>query len=219
MSHRHRLAALVVPLVVLAGCSADQTAQDGATTTEASAAAVESSASPAGTAGGDEGAPGRCGASDAEMAVVSAAGEPTLEVPQPAGWERNSQLDSELVRQALVNPGLAASGFAPNVVVTAEPSPADVEAAFDRQIAAMRASGASEPALERGQVCGFESMTVRHVLPEMGTVPQRPAVVQIIVVPAGAETVTYTMTAQATEPLDPAYERDVAEMFAGVRIS
>lgn len=198
MFTRLRTAAVLLPLIALAGCAQDAGADD------------DPAAAAAGTA---------CATVEGELIEAdSAPGEPTLQIPVLPGWEPNSQMNSELLRLALTNPGIARDGFAPNVVVTAEPSTTDVQAAFDRQLTALEVAGLSDPTPEPGEVCGFQSLTLDYTLPAMGAVPERPALAQIIVVPHGEETVTYSITAQATAPADPSYERDLETMLSGVQI-
>jgi hypothetical protein len=43
-----------------------------------------------------------------------------MRIPLPQGWERSTKMDSESIRFAIRNPGLAADGFTPNAVVTVE---------------------------------------------------------------------------------------------------
>lgn len=202
MSSRRRIAALLLPLLVLAGCTDDENTGASSANGDAPAAATQ------------------CAPADGELVDAGAQpGEPTLQVPLPDGWERNTQMDSEMIRLALINPGLARDDFAPNLVVTAEPSPAEVDVALDNQLSGIR-SMTEQPDLTGapGEICGHPSLTVHYVLPGLGTIPERPATVQIIVVPHGSQTLIYTMTAQTTAPADPAFERDVAAMLAGVQI-
>ncbi|GAA3521876.1 hypothetical protein [Dietzia aurantiaca] len=53
----------------------------------------------------------------------------------------------------------------------------------------------------------------------MGAIPVRPAEVQVIVVPHEDRSITYTMTALSTAPVDPAFEEAVEEIFSGVQIT
>ena len=202
MSSRSRIAALLLPLVVLAGCAADEDTDASGSNGDAPAA------NPA------------CTPAEGELVDLDAQpGEPTLRIPLPDGWERNTQMDSELIRLVLTNPGLARDAFAPNLVVTAERSPADVDAAFDNQLSGI-GDLMGQPDLEGtpGEICGHPSMTVEYTLPSLASAPERPAVVQVVVVPHGSQTLTYAMTAQTPAPADPVYRQDVAAMLAGVQI-
>lgn len=208
MSTRVSLAVLLLPMAVLAGCAADggaEAAADGSPIAARESATNESS----------------CASTEGMLlAADSAEGEPTFEIPLPSGWEPNSQMNSDLVRLVVSNPTIVRDDFAPSLVVTTERSPADVQSAFDRQLAGLaELTGPSDVETTRGTVCGFESMSFDYLLPEMGTIPERPAKAQIIVVPHGDETLTYSVTAQATSPADPSYEKDVETMLSGIQIN
>lgn len=193
-------------MAVLAGCASDGGAEAAA------------GGSPAGESASHESS---CASTEGILlAADSAEGEPTLEIPVPSSWVPNSQMNSELMRLAVTNPTIARDNFAPSLVVTAEPSPADVQSAFDRQLAGLaELMGPTDVDTTPGTICGFESMSFDYVLPEMGGIPERPATAQIIVVPHGAETITYSVIAQATSPADPSYEKDVETMLAGIQIN
>ena len=198
MSTRTRIAAALIPLLALSACSGGDDAEN-----------AEAQASSA------------CAAAEGELlAADSQEGEPTLEVPLPEGWETNTSMNSELIRLAVINPALTKDDFAPNVVVTAETSPADEQAAFDRQLAGLeQVAGTSDVTPERGEICGYSAWTLGYDLPAMGAIPVRPAEVQVIVVPHEDRSITYTMTAQSTAPVDPAFEEAVEEIFSGVQIT
>lgn len=211
MSHRSRAAALILPLFVLTACgtgSGDPAPADGGGGT-ATAAETETATA------------GACAEATGPMAEISTAGdEPQMQIPQPEGWERNTQMDSEIVRLALVNPALAEGGFAPNLVVTGEASPADPQEAFDVQLTSIR-DGLDAPELDstEGQLCGHPAMTVEYTLPAMGGVPERPATMQMVVVSSGDQAFTYTFTAQSAPETDQAFDDDVRAMLASVQIS
>lgn len=210
MSNRSRVAALIVPLFVLAACGSGG---------EDSSTASEGNAPSAGTAAAEA---ADCAPVSGPMIEVNAKDdEPRLEIPQPEGWERNTQLDSEVIRLALINPSLVQDQFSPNLVVTAEPSAADVHDAFDVQFATMAQTlGIAETDINPvdGELCGFPTKTVEYMLPAMGATPERPALVQILVVPGDEDSTTYTFTSQATEPIDPSYVEDVQTMLDGVQV-
>jgi len=159
---------------------------------------------------------------DPLVALNAQPGEPTVELPTPAGWERHTAMDSEIIRLGLVNTGFTRDRFTPNVVATAETSTGDPQAAFELQLTGLRrVYGDSVPATGTpGTVCGYPSWTLDYTLPAQGSIPARPAILQVIVVPRDdSASTTYTMTAQATAPADPQYEADVRAMFEGVQIS
>lgn len=208
-----RLAALLLPLAVLAGCSSD----GGTDTAAGGAESVATADGSDGAAGSD----GLCATTDAELIAADATpGEPTVQIPQPDGWEPSREMNSDIIRLVLSNQGITRDGFAPNVVLTAEPSSADAQAEFDRQLAGLEEMvDPADVETETGTVCGYESMTVDYLLPPMAGAPERPAKAQIIVVPNGDAAITYAITAQATTPTDPSYDRDLETILTGVQIS
>ncbi len=75
-----------------------------------------------------------------------------MRVPQAAGWNRSTKLDSEIIRFVLVNADLAANQFAPNIVVALEDAPkADVQTIFTQQHANLvKLAGAMDLASRAG---------------------------------------------------------------------
>lgn len=194
MSTRTSIAAALLPLLALTACSSG----DDSAEAEAS----------------------KCASVEGELlAADPLEGQPSLEIPLPEGWESNTAMNSEMIRLAVVAPELEKDNLAPNVVVTSEPSPADGQVALDRQLAGLETfADTSGITPEAGEVCGYSAWRFGYEIPEMGQIPARPAEVQVIVVPHGDQAITYTMTAQSTEPVDPAYDEAVDEIFAGVQI-
>lgn len=215
MLTRARVAALLLPVIVLAGCAAEDT-ETAATDGGATSADTDTS-----TADASAPANAECAATDADLIEInSQPGEPTVKLPLLPGWERNTQMDSEIVRILLTNPGFTRDEFAPNIVVTAEPAPADPQEAFDLQMAAVGDMlGPEMPEVVEGEVCGFTSMSFEQPVPPMAGAPDRQLAVQMIVVPQESEAIAYTMTAQATEPSDPAYGPDLETMLTQIQIS
>lgn len=213
MFTRARVAFLLVPMVVLAGCASDDDADTAATAGGDVTSSADASADSAGNSA--------CADTDAELLEArSEPGEPTVQLPVPEGWERNTQMDSEVVRIVLTNMGIVRDQFAPNIVVTAEPAPADPQEAFAMQLAgAGDMLGTETPETVEGEVCGFPSMSFEQPVPAMASAPERQIAVQMIVVPHGSGAITYTMTAQATEPADPSYAPALETMFSEIQIS
>lgn len=222
MSLRTLPAVLLVPLLALTACGggddAPVTAGDETPGVMTSAEAAEGNGAEGNGAGaGDD---GECADVDGPTIAVEARdGEPQVEIPLPEDWERSTQLDSEMIRLMVGNPSIATGQFVPNVVVTAEPSGADADAAFEAQLAGIRQGfGVEDIDTTEGTVCGHPSMIAEYTAPQMGAAPERPATVQMIVVPGDTGSTTYTMTAQSPEPVDPSFEEDVTTIFEGVQI-
>ncbi|PRC49367.1 hypothetical protein C6A85_75085, partial [Mycobacterium sp. ITM-2017-0098] len=87
--------------LVLTGCSQNVT---GTAVTAAGSA-------PDSATGGDE---SQCATVEAPLEDIPGEddGEPRLRIPVPAGWERNTMMDSQVIRYAIVAMDLVADGFA-----------------------------------------------------------------------------------------------------------
>lgn len=216
MSLRTLPAVLLLPLLALTACGgADDTPVTAGDETPGVTAGAEAKEN--GTGAGDD---GECADVDGPTVAVEARdGEPQVEIPLPEDWERTTRTDSEMIRLMLRNPSIGTGQFVPNVVVTAEPADADVDAAFEAQLRGIRQGfGIEDITTTEGAICGHPSMIAEYTAPAMGAVPERPASVQIIVVPGASGSTTYTMTAQSTAPVDPSFEEDVTTIFEGVQI-
>lgn len=240
MSNRSRAAAVLMSVLVLSACGQEGTDGNDDGADGASAAGTTSAVAGSGGDGtdggsgdgsgggsgdaadsdGTSGALGDCAPASGRIVDVAAQpGEPQVQIPQPDGWERNDQLDSELIRLALVNPALGTPEFSPNVVVTGEPATADADAVFEGQMAGIREGmGAGELDPVPTTVCGLEAMKVDYTAPAMGAAPERPATVLILLVPTETGAVSYTITAQSTDAADETYQRDVQTILEGVQI-
>jgi hypothetical protein len=94
------------------------------------------------------------------------ADEPFLSVPTPTGWEFSRYRDSSLVRGGLVNFGLRAKGFTPNVVVTladvSEDSKNARQAIATEQLGVEAQPGVAMTSVQDGTVCGYPSRTLSY---------------------------------------------------------
>ena len=147
--------------------------------------------------------------------------EPQLRIPQPAGWERFTKLDSEILRFALANRNLVANQFAPNVVVTLEHTPdADPQAIFDQtRDNVVKMAGAQDRGVKAGTVCGLPAETVTYVAAAMGPAsPARPISALQVVTRTGGQTYLVTATMQTTQPDNPTYQRDVETILTGLQV-
>jgi hypothetical protein len=143
-----------------------------------------------------------------------------MRIPTPEGWERSTELDSELIRYTLGNPSMTEAGFAPNVIVTLEtvPANASAEEVLAAQWDAMASVGVTDivPTSD-SPVCGFPAQRVTYSLPQMGQVPARSGVA-IAVVTTGAQRFTSVVGLQTTNPQDPTYVEDSTTILDGFQI-
>jgi hypothetical protein len=142
-------------------------------------------------------------------------------IPQPAGWERLTMMDSEMVRYMLANRGLAADQFAPNVVVTIESivgteSAASVFAKNRNVIETI--GGATDLAYTPATVCGQPAERITYTGAPQGTMPARPITTLVAVIHTGGRTFGVAVTAQTTRPDNPTYQRDVETILTGFQL-
>lgn len=147
--------------------------------------------------------------------------EPQMRIPVPQGWERNSMMDSRIIRYAIVAQDLITDGFAPNAVVTLEsvrgtPDPDIVFGENRNNLVTMM--GASDLETESNSTCGFPSETTSYIAPPMGPAPERPIIMHAVVADAGNTTYLATLTLQTAEGGNPTYLRDAQEIVDGFQL-
>lgn len=109
-----------------------------------------------------------CTPVDAPLTTVDTeAGEVVIKIPQPAGWQRFTQMDSQLVRFAMRNEELQANGFAANAVITYESAPAgaseDLDGLFSEMWAAIeQLTGGKKVAPVSRNVCGLPAEVAEY---------------------------------------------------------
>lgn len=211
MTSMSRGAAALAVLLLLAGCGSSEGTEEasgtGSETTDATSQVEEADAS-------------ACQTVDAPMIDIPARadGEPTMAIPAPPGWERTTELDSDLVRAALVNQSLTADGFAPNVVVTLESIDGDVSAqdVFDQQRAALTSQGgATDLKTTTGTLCGQPAETTDYMGAPVGATPARPITVLLSTLQSDGRTYSVAVTVQTLKPDDPTYLRDRETILSG----
>ncbi|MBX7434816.1 LpqN/LpqT family lipoprotein [Mycobacterium sp. Y57] len=206
---RSLIAVCAAATVLLGGCARD-----------VSGTAVSATATASGTPGPSG---GECRTVDAPLADIPVVDdtEPRLRIPIPQGWERNSTMDSQIIRYAIVAQDLVADGFTPNAVVTLESvrgnsSPDQVfEQNRDNLVRMMNASDLDT---ETNTTCGFPSETTEYTAPAMGSIPQRPVIMHAVVATYGGVTHLATLTIQTTDPDNPTYQDDADEIVEGFQV-
>lgn len=200
-TYRAVLAAGAVTVLLLSGCTRDV----------------------AGTAVTASGGADACTTVDAPLADIPATNdrEPRLRIPIPAGWERNSMMDSRVIRYAIVAEKFRTRGFATNAVVTLESARGTNETPteiFDQnRDNLVEIMGASDLSVEANTTCGFPSETTRYTAPAMGLAPKRPVIMHAVVA-EGDLTWLATLTIQTTEPDDPQFRRDAQQIVDGFQL-
>lgn len=148
--------------------------------------------------------------------------EPRLRLPQPQGWERTTKLDSETIRFALRNEGLAEEGFTPNAVVTLQKVGSDLgkpqqilDAQNQQLVTKLKVKDLkSTPA----QVCGSQAQSTTYTAPAMGKIPARNATSLAVVYQAGDVNYVSTLTVQTIKADNPTYVTDSTTILKGFQI-
>lgn len=154
--------------------------------------------------------------------------EPKLRIPVPAGWERSTQMDSEQIRFALRNPGLAADGFTPNAVVTLQRVNSDLgkpeqilQAQTDQLTKKLNLTDVMSTSTS---VCGAPALLSSYTTPEikLGSkippVPPRKATSLGAVYRGGDANYVATLTLQTIKPDNETYVKDSQEILKGFQI-
>ena len=165
---------------------------------------------------------GQCVPVDAPMQEIPARGDgdPQMSIPAPAGWERVTMMDSELIRYTLVNKALTAEAFAPNVGVTLESAPGDLsaQAVFEQQRAGLvNQGGATDLVTTPGTLCGQPAETIDYTGAPVGAAPARPITVLLSALTSGGTTYAVSVTIQTLDPQNPTYQRDKKTILDGFR--
>jgi hypothetical protein len=147
--------------------------------------------------------------------------EPVMKIPQPAGWERVTMMDSQLIRFTMRNQALAKDGFAPTAVVTLEShrgvtAPQEVFAA--QHDALQTAVGATDVKTSETTVCELPAETIDYTTPPLGVLPPHPARVLTAVLQTEDTTYAMTMTVQSADPGNPTYQRDAETIMNGFQL-
>ncbi|WP_422748698.1 LpqN/LpqT family lipoprotein [Mycobacterium sp. WMMD1722] len=147
--------------------------------------------------------------------------EPRMRIPQPPGWVRNTQLDSQLVRFVLMNQALTADQFTPNVVVTVEKAPAtDARTIYDQaRKNLVKLAGATDVSAVPADVCGLpaEKVTYRSAATGAATA-ERSLTTLYVATRDGDRSNLISVTIQTTRPDNPTYQRDAALMLDGFEV-
>jgi hypothetical protein len=146
-----------------------------------------------------------------------------LGVPVPQDWERNTKLDTALVRFAMANPKLAQDGFKPNAVVTAEVIPHGVGKSgeiLDEQRKQLETQlGARDITPTPGSHCGYPSETITYTTPPRGRIPTRYSTVLCVVAEAAGNAYLITVTVGTVDPKNEAFQRDSDEIRKGFTVA
>lgn len=159
-----------------------------------------------------------CTPVDAPLTVISTdADEPVLKIPQPKGWTRFTEMDSEIVRFAMRSESAGAIA-----VVTAESmdgvgDPADAfEGVHDglRQVLGTDAEFDVTPT----EHCGLPAEIVPFVNPGMGAVGRMPTEALTVVMVRDGTTHVISLQVAKKRPNDPVAARDADTILTGFQV-
>lgn len=209
------LCSISIASFALTACGADTEASDTAVATDATTdaegdTAAETTASAAPSAAGD---PEDCPASEGEMIEANHnPGEPTFAIPLPDGWERNTAMDSEIVRLGIAH-AESQESFS-SAVITAEQTPApvgEIDLGLD-QVAKDGSIQEEDPST----ICGFTSQRVDYIFSSpQGEVP---ATLLAISVPSDDGYTTAALTVQQSDPDAEHYADTKEEILDGFTV-
>jgi Probable lipoprotein LpqN len=150
------------------------------------------------------------------------AGDPALSIPQPEGWERNTKLDSEIIRFVMVNKSLTTDNFAANAVLTFESVNSTKESPkqiLDAQQANLKNQlKATDVSATDGTQCGFPATTITYTAPAMGAIPTRKAKVLGVVIESHDRTYLTTLTIGSADDKNPTFAKDSETILKGFSI-
>jgi Probable lipoprotein LpqN len=176
------------------------------------------------TTGGAAVADHTCTKVSAPMTAIDpkAAGDPALSIPQPAGWERNTKLDSQIIRFVMVNKSLTTNNFAANAVVTFESVTSNTQS--PKQILDSQQDNlknqlkATDISATDGTQCGYPATTISYTAPAMGAVRSRKAKVLGVVIEANDKTYLTTLTIGSADDQNPTFATDSETILKGFAI-
>ncbi|MCV7282231.1 LpqN/LpqT family lipoprotein [Mycolicibacterium flavescens] len=152
-------------------------------------------------------------------AVRSLANEPQIVIPQPAGWERDPENESEERRFAMANGSLKAGRIA-SATVALRTLQGHRDPATELESVRVRTEkdpGNTHVTATDTEVCGFPGQTVHFTRTSDG-LPSADETLLVVVVPAADETHQVAVTTRTTHGDDPEYQRAIGTILSGVQV-
>jgi hypothetical protein len=146
--------------------------------------------------------------------------EPRILIPQPSGWERTSDADSELVRFAMTDASLTGDHLAFAVVGLQskvgyhEPATIFEDLRWDAE----KDPGITDLTLTGSTVCGYPALTANYTKLATDELPTRKETMQTVVVNTTNRTHAATVSISTNDANNPAYQRDLATILPGLRV-
>ncbi len=210
-------------LAATAACSSDAS-DDSASGGESSTSAAASTTSAAAGSSGAESELGDCAEPTVELLELEghSDAEPLVRLPLPEGWERNTMMDSEMVRGMIGAPHLADhdAETVPVINVVFDEVTGfdgDAEEIVDAQVAGYDQIGGTVLDRSSTEVCGLYTERVEATAQVMG--PEESELSALITV-YQTEGASYAIvvTAQGPDPQNPEYQEAVDTVFEQIQI-
>lgn len=224
-TYRRRLApalGAVVCTVALAATAACSSADAPVASGSTEATTVSGSAGVSGDESGD--AVGECADPTVELIDLKSFddAEPMIRMPLPAGWERNTTMDSEFVRGTINAPDLADEDqmTMPVINVVIEDAGAagvDADEVIDFELASLEQIGATINKRTPIQVCGLPAERFEVTAALMG--PQEVDLTSVVIVyESGSALYAVVVTAQGPDTQDPQYLEAVDTVIEQIQV-
>lgn len=220
------LAPAMIGLVGIAGaaCSSTSSGSAEAVSSSSGTSAASTSASSTTTASAAPAEGAECAVPGAPVTELKplASTDPTIGVPVPDGWTRNTTMDSEVLRGVFMADELSEDGFTPNVTIVVEDLTGKVPTAEDgvqAELDGFEALGGKLLSQDEVQLCGYPAAVAQVRLPAMGAIPERDGTVLAVVSEADGKMTAMVMTFQSMNSQNPAYVADVQTIVEGVQIT
>lgn len=149
--------------------------------------------------------------------------EPVVQLPVPEGWERNTMMDSQMIRATIGLPDQMdeETGGVPvvNVVIEDVSHIADggAEGIIEAEVAGVEQVGGTVTDRTSTEICGLPSERAEAVAALMGDEESELAF-QVMVYEAGDAAYAVVLTAQAPDPQNPEYRAGVETIFDEIQI-
>jgi len=161
---------------------------------------------------------GECTPVDVPLVVVPTdAGEPVLKIPKPPGWERFTEMDSEMVRFTMRNESLAASA-----VVTFESGAGtgDPQEALDGVREGMMdvLGPDADVDITTRTHCGLTAERIQYINPGFGQSGPMPGTALAIAMVHDGMFYVAAVNVLTKAPDNPTYERDAEAIITGFQM-
>jgi hypothetical protein len=146
--------------------------------------------------------------------------EPQLLVPVPAGWERESEHESERDRFAMAHGSARAGRVAvASVMLRTLPGHHDPATEFQNvRLKAEKDAGNKDLTATDADVCGFPAQTFRYTRIATAELPTRVETLLMVVVPTTGKTREVALTVSTKDTDSPDYQGDFDTILSGFQV-